>query len=135
MYRDHTVLDTVKQGKRKKIRKFGEVFSSEPLVSLALGHLPAKLWTDPTVVFLEPTCGDGAIASSILERRKKAVGGAVALETLFALELQEKNVLACRERLLALVPGEPQAKRILNQHVRRGDRLKAKLDLSPFSHE
>jgi hypothetical protein len=128
----------MKQGKRKQVRKFGEVFSPDPLVSLALNQLPVKIWGDVSAILLEPTCGDGAIVIQLLQKRTQALGGTeeavlTALETIFAGEIQKKNITTCRKRLLTFVQSITQnpkaikrAKIIISRNIGCQNRLSQK---------
>jgi hypothetical protein len=107
---------------KDRIRDLGEVFTPDSYVEEML-ELLAKdkrgLWSDEEVSFLEPCSGHGNIVLPIYKRRldgiyKKAItqglsktneapfyAVANALNTLWAIDIDSKNVENCRSRVLS----------------------------------
>ena len=103
---------------RSRIRDLGEVFTSEKYVEdmLTLINKSGKrrIWSSLETVFFEPCCGHGNIVLAIYEKRldaihKKATGSefqkslfsvANAVNTLWAIDIDELNITQCRQRLL-----------------------------------
>lgn len=105
---------------KDRIREMGEVFTPETYVDEML-DLMAKdkrgLWGNDNVVFFEPTCGHGNFVVAIYKRRlsafyKKVLSNnsaesalyavANSINTLWAVDIDFKNVNHCRERILEL---------------------------------
>lgn len=103
---------------RNRIRVLGEVFTPEQYVENMLDLIAtrkSKLWSDENVSFFEPCCGHGNIVLPIFKRRlssflKKAeptlkeeapfYAVANAINTLWAIDIDIKNVEDCQRRLL-----------------------------------
>ena len=105
---------------RERIRELGEVFTPDKYVEDMLDLLSKgekKFWANESYMFFEPCCGHGNIVLAIYRRRlraiyKKAVAQGIskpylyavanALNTLWAIDIDAKNVESCRMRVLAL---------------------------------
>lgn len=103
---------------KERIKNLGEVFTPEAYVEDMLDLLAKDkrgLWADEDTAFFEPCCGHGNIVLSIYKRRlegiyKKALSQgnreapyyavANALNTLWAIDIDAKNVENCRSRVL-----------------------------------
>lgn len=104
---------------KERIKDLGEVFTPESYVEDMLNLLAKDkrgLWSDEGVSFFEPCCGHGNIVLSIYKRRldsiyRKALQQGVreaayytvanALNTLWAIDIDPKNVENCRSRVLS----------------------------------
>lgn len=108
---------------RDRIKDLGEVFTPEAYVEYMLELLTQDeqgLWSDEQISFFEPCSGHGNIVLSIYRRRleglyKKAVAQillckiteapfyavANSLNTLWAIDIDSKNVENCRSRVLS----------------------------------
>lgn len=111
-------LQELSHRSKDRIKDLGEVFTPESYVEDMLGLLSKddkKFWADEEVVFFEPCCGHGNIVLSIYKRRlkelyKKALSRGLkeapyyavanALNTLWAIDIDFKNVENCRSRVL-----------------------------------
>lgn len=118
-----TIVDLEKLFHRSKerIKVLGEVFTPEAYVENMLDLLAKDkrgFWSDEEIVFFEPCSGHGNIVLAILKRRleaiyKKAISGgnreaafyavANALNTLWAIDIDSKNVENCRTRVLSTI--------------------------------
>ena len=83
-----------------KIKKYGEVFTPLWLVNDILDKLPAEAWEEGKT-FCDPACGDGNFLICVLDR-KIANNHVNPLGSIYGVEIQEENAVACRERLLAM---------------------------------
>jgi len=104
---------------RERIRDLGEVFTPENCVSSMLSMFSKgqkNFWKREDISFFEPGCGHGNIVISILEKRLDALHEKAkfskiknpelysisnTLNTLWAIDIDIKNVNHCRERVLA----------------------------------
>lgn len=106
---------------KKRIQDLGEVFTPEAYVEEMLDLLAKgkkNFWSDEDVVFFEPCCGHGNIVLPIYRRRldaiyKKAISQGLgktkqaplyavanALNTLWAIDIDTKNIENTRSRVL-----------------------------------
>jgi hypothetical protein len=115
----NTILDLEKLSHRSKsrIKDLGEVFTPESYVEDMLDLLAKNkkgIWSDEEITFFEPCAGHGNIVLSIYKRRlealyKKALGKgnrdaayyavANALNTIWAIDIDAKNIENCRSRV------------------------------------
>ncbi len=116
-------MSATKQGSpqiksKERVTQRGEVFTAEREVN-AMCDLVKHECLRPDSRFLEPACGDGNFLSVILKRKldelrrkyrnsphdyeRQAI---VAIGSLYGVDIQNDNVLACRERLYAIWDGE-----------------------------
>ncbi|MFN8369586.1 MAG: hypothetical protein U0T83_03050 [Bacteriovoracaceae bacterium] len=120
-----TIIDLEKLFHRSKdrIKDLGEVFTPESYVEDMLNLLAKDnrgLWSDEEISFFEPCAGHGNIVLAIYKRRleaiyKKAVSQGLsnktdeapfyavanAINTLWAIDIDSKNVENCRSRILS----------------------------------
>ncbi len=105
---------------KKRIKDLGEVFTPESYVEDMLDLLSKdkrEIWSDEQLTFFEPCCGHGNIVISIYKRRLEAIYKkslaefnekapyytiANAINTLWAIDIDRKNVENCRTRVLAV---------------------------------
>lgn len=105
-----------------RIKATGEVFTPTTLVQEMLDHMDPVLFTDPTTTFLEPSCGDGQFLSEILIRKlENGIDIAIALATLYGVDLMPDNVDECRQRLLC---GREDLRYIVEQNIVCADGLR-----------
>nr|BFD61106.1 hypothetical protein CKG001_32130 [Bdellovibrio sp. CKG001] len=114
-------LENLSHRSRDRIKDLGEVFTPETYVEDMLNLLAKDkrgLWSDEETVFFEPCAGHGNIVIPIYKRRldgiyKKAIAQGLcgrseaplyavanALNTLWAIDIDPKNVDNCRSRVL-----------------------------------
>lgn len=114
-------ISSLSHRSRDRVRDLGEVFTPESYVEEMLdilGKDKKNFWSDEDVVFFEPCCGHGNIVLPIYRRRleaiyKKAVfqgfgktkeaplyAVANALNTLWAIDIDPKNIENTRARIL-----------------------------------
>lgn len=113
-------VDELFQRSRSRVKGLGEVFTPEAYVEDMLKILAQDkraLWSDDSYMFFEPSCGHGNIVIAIYRKRleaiyckslsmgiKEAAFNAVAnsLNTLWAIDVDQKNVNQCRNRVLSM---------------------------------
>lgn len=114
-------LENLNHRSRDRIKDLGEVFTPESYVEEMLNLLAKDkrgLWSDEEISFFEPCSGHGNIVLPIYKRRlegiyKKATAQGLvktneapfyavanALNTLWAIDIDPKNVKNCRSRVL-----------------------------------
>lgn len=98
------------QKSKERVRKFGEVFTPAWLVKKMCDMLDAENdghAFDIEKTFLEPCCGTGNFAVEIIGRKLKKCKTPddvrTAVASYYTIEIQEDNVLECRNRVAALV--------------------------------
>ena len=94
-----------------RIKQTAEIFTPTPLVQEMLDILEeedATLFSNPTKIFLDNSCGDGQFLSEIIIRKMERSGCSLeqALSTTYGVELMEDNVIECRKRLAGPNPTE-----------------------------
>ena len=116
------------------IKQRGEVFTPTTLVNEMLDKLPPEVFTDPTKTFLDNSAGNGQFLFEVM-RRKMMVNPSKgrdffirhrkALLTIFGVELDEKNAIECRKRLLGK-SDSIELKELLEHHIICADALDPK---------
>lgn len=101
---------------KSRVKAYGEVFTPTDEVRDALDDLPQELFSKPDENFIDPVgCGDGQILGEILIRKvENGVDFETALSTIYGVDIQESNVLACRERLLC---GQEHLRKIVETNI------------------
>lgn len=119
-----------------RIKKFGEVFTPRSLVLKMLKQLPKEVFTDPNKTFADVTgCGTGAFLVPIVSLKIKCGSTPIqALSTVYGLDIQEDNILQCRENLLLAAESASNEKRdgswveIVERNIKVGDTLTVDFD-------
>lgn len=106
---------------KHRIKKLGEVFTPEKFVTEMLSLVSSDqkdVWCDEEIVFFEPCCGHGNIVVQVLSKRMSSIYSqavknkinnpanyavANAINTLWAIDIDEKNIKECRSRVFTLV--------------------------------
>jgi hypothetical protein len=112
-------LDNLFHRSRARIKDLGEVFTPESYVEdmlTLLGKDKRGLWADEDTAFFEPSCGHGNIVISIYRKRLEAIykkaqtngvrdaayyAVANAINTLWAIDIDSKNINQCRTRVVS----------------------------------
>ena len=112
-------LNNLNHRSKERIKNLGEVFTPEAYVEDMLDLLSKdkkNLWSNEDIAFFEPCSGHGNFVLSIYKRRleaiyKKAVSQgnkdaayyavANSLNTLWAIDIDKKNIENCRTRVLS----------------------------------
>lgn len=117
--------------KKERIQRYGEVFTPERIVNQMCDTLPDEAWEINTT-FLEPACGDGVFVCEILRRKfkncKSRADYSAALKSVYAMEIQQRNVEATIENVTALCNKHFRLSKAdietINNHVIMCDSLK-----------
>lgn len=107
--------------KDSSVRQFGEVFTPDSIVCDMI-DLVEKQWGDISdeeyilKTYLEPACGDGQFLIRLLERKLNRVKNypveerelalVKAVSSLYGVDIQKKNVNACKNRMLDIIYGK-----------------------------
>jgi len=105
-----------------RIKQTAEIFTPTQLVQEMLDKLEEEdptLFSDPTKIFLDNSCGDGQFLSEIIIRKMERSECSLeqALSTTYGIELMEDNVIECRKRLAGPNPTEEILKIVENNIV------------------
>lgn len=110
-------LENLYHRSKDRIKNLGEVFTPESYVEEMLNLIEKdrkEIWANEEISFFEPCCGHGNIVLSIYRRRLEAIyrkmasrgmkeasyyAVANALNTLWAIDIDSKNVENCRSRV------------------------------------
>lgn len=92
---------------RERVSKHGEVFTPSHIVRAQHKLIPNNgecSWSDPTMVYLEPTCGNGQFVVAAVQRKLSA-GLSVydAVNTVFGMDIMADNILECQTRVLDVI--------------------------------
>ena len=122
----------MKQSKKERVKKYGEVFTPEWLVkdmcNMLQDNAEGEVFS-PEKTFLEPSCGTGNFLVEILarklERSKTDEDILTSLNSIYGVELLPDNVEVCRKRLLDMIPDnlKEKAEEILKEHIWCGNFL------------
>lgn len=99
--KEHLKDKTMKKNNKERVKKFGEVFTPQFLVDDMLNTLPAEVWANPNLKWLDPCVGHGQFAITIIERLMVGLEGwepntmkrfqHIAENMIYAVEIQEDN--------------------------------------------
>lgn len=79
------------------------------------------LFQDQTKTFLDPSCGDGQFLGEVLIRKvENGIDFAVALSTIYGVDLMPDNVKLCQDRLLC---GREDLRHIVERNIVCADAL------------
>jgi type I restriction-modification system DNA methylase subunit len=91
---------------------FGEVFTPTDLVEQQLSYID---FTNAADTCIDHGCGNGQMLSIILLKKlENGIEFETALATIYGVDIQESNVLACRERLLC---GREDLRHIMERNI------------------
>ncbi len=111
-------LESLFHRSKKRIKDLGEVFTPDRYVEDMLDLISdgkRRFWCDEKNVFFEPCCGHGNIVVSIYKRRLESIyknnfkeylrdaalyAVSNSINTLWAIDIDEKNIESCRTRIL-----------------------------------
>ena len=127
---------------RARVKARGEVFTANREVQAMLDLIPLEEFKTPFSTFLEPACGNGNFLIGIFRRKMKYHNGLTepddlyalkVISNLFAIEIDEENVLETKARMLECFEAEvssnrkPQflrtARKFLDTNIVQGDFL------------
>lgn len=103
---DEYILTNLEHDLLKK-EKFGEVFTHPDLINKVLDLLPNNVWTNPNLLWLEPSCGKGFFVIHVYLRLMKGLKKVITNEKkrsihiiekmLYMVELGRENVDYCKK--------------------------------------
>lgn len=110
-----------------RIKQTAEIFTPTILVQEMLDKLEEvnpMLFSDPTKIFLDNSCGDGQFLSEVVIRKMERSGCSLeqALSTTYGVEFMEDNVNECRKRLAGPDP-TPEIISIVTKNIVHHDAL------------
>jgi hypothetical protein len=110
-----------------RIKQTAEIFTPTILVQEMLDNLEEvnpMLFSDPTKIFLDNSCGDGQFLSEIVIRKMEKSGCTLeqSLSTIYGVEFMEDNVIECRKRLAGPDP-TPEIISIVTKNIVHHDAL------------
>lgn len=120
--------------KKERVRKYGEVFTPQHIANQMCDMLQAESEDCFKIskTFLEPCCGDGVFVLEILRRKfancKTHTDYSESLKSVWAMDIQDRNVTATIQNVLALCKEHFQPSKAdietINNHVILCDSLK-----------
>ena len=115
----------------KRVKDHAEVYTPSWLVKDMLDLIPEMTWKDIDATFLEPSAGNGNFVVQILERKLGICNTADerkrALQSIYAIELLEDNLVEMKERMREIIHkygGIDEADIIIERNIQQGDFLK-----------
>lgn len=98
---------------KERVASLGEVFTPVHIVKSMHDLLSIGNWADPSMIYLEPTCGNGQFVVEAIQKKMDAgLSPIAACNTVFGLDIMKDNVDECRQRVWDIVKYlEPIAKR------------------------
>ena len=110
-----------------RIKETAEVFTPTRLVQRRLDRMEerdSKSFLDPTITFLDNSCGDGQFLSEVIIRKMERSGCTLeqALSTTYGVEFMKDNVKLCKERLAGPNPTQ-EIWDILDMNIVHADAL------------
>lgn len=110
-----------------RIKQTAEIFTPTILVQEMLDKLEEvnpMLFSDPTKIFLDNSCGDGQFLSEVVIRKMEKSGCTLeqSLSTIYGVEFMEDNVIECRKRLAGPDP-TPEIISIVTKNIVHHDAL------------
>jgi len=85
---------------KDNIRSHGEVYTPINIVDEMLDKLPPFIWTDTSVIYFEPTCGNGNFLVQIaLKLLNLGISVYDIADKLIGFDILDANILDCKTRL------------------------------------
>ena len=111
-------MEEYSQMSKEERAKFGAVWTPPEIISKMFAMVEDKEWAKPEDNMLDPTCGTGNIVvSMVLNKSYHGIDPTTALEHVYGIELQQKNVKICRERLLKIVGNTAKHREIVKKNI------------------
>lgn len=111
-------MEEYAQMSKEEKAKYGAVWTPPEIISKMMSMGDDKVWADPSKNMLDPTCGTGNIVvSMVLNKIYHGINQTTAIEHVYGIELQPKNVKICRERLLKIVGNTAKHREIVNKNI------------------
>lgn len=92
---------------KERVQNFGEVFTPSPIVGAMHSMLPHVTWSDRTMVYLEPTCGNGQfLVLAVMEKMTHGLTSLEAANTVFGMDIMQDNIDEARKRVYGVLESE-----------------------------
>jgi hypothetical protein len=112
--RDRSYMSGVERD-QIRVKQTQEVFTPTAMVQSLLDQLPQELFTDPTQIYIDNSCGDGQFLSEALIRKiENGIDFETALNSLRGVDLMPDNVEMTRQRLLC---GQEHLRPIVEKNI------------------
>lgn len=112
--RDRSYMSGVERN-QLRVKQTQEVFTPTEMVQMVLDQLPQELFSDPTQLIIDNSCGDGQFLSEALIRKvQNGINFQDALESIRGVDMMHDNILLTRERLLC---GREDLRHIVEQNI------------------
>lgn len=85
---------------KKRVSDHGEVFTPKKIVLEMCDLFSTEDWSDPSSIFLEPTCGNGNFVVEIIRKQiENGLSVFDAVNSTFGMDIMADNILECRIRV------------------------------------
>ena len=89
---------------KERVSDLGEVFTPSHIVDEMHSLLPKKNWSDKTIIYLEPTCGNGQfLVAAVQKKMDSGLTPEHAVNTTFGMDIMRDNIEDARLRVLGIV--------------------------------
>jgi len=89
---------------KERISEHGEVYTPTYIVQEMISLVSNRDWGDPSLICLEPTCGNGQFIEPLIKKKMEAgLSPEDACNTVFGLDILSDNVNECRQRVWDIV--------------------------------
>jgi len=87
----------------KRVSEHGEVFTPPHIVKDMHNLLDMDVWADKTLIYLEPTCGNGQFLVQAIQKKLDAgLSCLEAVNTVFGMDIMPDNIEESRLRILTI---------------------------------
>jgi len=110
----HALIESHLPSKDKEKSEHGEVFTPPSMIDTVYDHFPKRIWSDPTITWLDPATGIGNFAIVLFFRLMNGLHTVIPQETrrakhiiekmLFLVEINKKNGNVCKKIFKQLCP-------------------------------
>jgi hypothetical protein len=112
--RNRSYMDGVARS-QLRIKQTQEVFTPTEMVQELLDQLPQELFSEPTRIYIDNSCGDGQFLSEALIRKvQHGIDFETALSTIRGVDMMQDNVDQTKERLLC---GQEHLRHIVDKNI------------------
>jgi hypothetical protein len=99
---------------KERVSQLGEVFTPSHIVDEMHALIPDESWSDPTMIYLEPTCGNGQFVVAAVQKKMDAgLTPYEAVNTVFGMDIMRDNIAECQKRVFVLVKDKVHGKKAL----------------------
>jgi hypothetical protein len=88
---------------KERVNSHGEVFTPTNICLDIIALIPDENWSDPTMICLEPTCGNGQFIAEIIKKKiKSGLSIDDACNTTFGMDIMDDNIKETRHRIFSI---------------------------------